>query len=383
MTEDRRVDLGLADFLKLDKAKISLESESEIKSQSAMRKVDANSNLEVSTELLSLFASNDWKKLSQISEAKITENELLSPIYRSLWVKSQIELKTTPASMLVAPLDSARKQLNKLNGIEPEVKKKARSLIKLCYAKLAETFVATQDTELYTHCINLAELPVKELSTKIPVCTNSLATKKTQQIKQKSKFLPLVIILLIAGIAGISAYFLADKIYLATPVATELAKLETPEAKLPDPKRASVLEHLDPLLHNTPSKPAPERIALKKTELVKARDPKVPIKQVDTTGPIEPEDVFNKIKNGEPLPVLSTESASIVPLKPDSKSLRFKLIARTKIMSSPSYTADSVGQLNIGQEVDVVEEGRVWLKLKAKSGRYGYVLAQDAVPVDK
>ena len=188
-----------------------------------------------------------------------------------------------------------------------------------------------------------------------------------------------IIFLLAAGLiaAGI-VYFIANKFYESKPVKTDIADLQTPVTELPSAKRAGVLEHLDPILYESDQKKVSVE---KKTNQVKKTTEQTKPKKVsaiDTNGPVEPEEVYSKILEGEPLPGKSEDKGSIVPLKPESKTKKFRVIAKSKILASPEYRAKVVGILKAGQEVEVIEEGRIWLKLKAKTGRYGYMLTQDA-----
>ena len=97
-----------------------------------------SSTFTISPELEKLIDSKSWQSVSEICERSLSKKDKKAPLYRSLWVKSQIELKTTPATMLVAPLDSARKQIEASTDIDKNLLKITDKEIKSSYRKLAK-----------------------------------------------------------------------------------------------------------------------------------------------------------------------------------------------------------------------------------------------------
>lgn len=56
----------------------------------------------------------------------------------------------------------------------------------------------------------------------------------------------------------------------------------------------------------------------------------------------------------------------------------YVIIAKTRVMAEPTYWAEVKGDLSIGDKVLVEEPIGKWLRIKAKNGKYGYILSQDA-----
>ncbi|RMD86584.1 MAG: hypothetical protein D6808_02975, partial [Candidatus Dadabacteria bacterium] len=59
----------------------------------------------------------------------------------------------------------------------------------------------------------------------------------------------------------------------------------------------------------------------------------------------------------------------------------YRVIADTRVMAQPSFLAYTLAELSLGARVEVVGRFGEWLKIRSKSGRYGYILSQDAEPV--
>lgn len=92
--------------------------------------------------------------------------------------------------------------------------------------------------------------------------------------------------------------------------------------------------------------------------------------------PTEPQATFedrsqDELRGGPPQAVLPHSGSS-----PTSGSM-FRVLARTSVVSAPSFGGRVIGVLEAGDRVLV--EGRVgrWLKLRSKKGRGGYVPAED------
>ena len=369
MTDDGRVDLGLSKFL-------NKEQPEEVVSDSLPEKDFKTSPFEISPELEKLIASKSWQSVSEICEKKISEDSQKAPLFRSLWVRSQIELGTTPATMLVAPLDSARKQIEGGKELNKDLLKITSKEIKSSYSKLAKELKRIGESDLFEHCLSFSGVKLED---KIVVEKEESKLIESSDNRKSAWLLPMFLLLLAGLLIAIGGYFFLNKLHKSRPVKTEIEDLKIPSTELPSATRAGVLEHLDPILYESDQKKTSmeKKSAQAKKPLKPTKPKKVGV--IDTSGPIEPEEVHQKILQGEPIPGKSEDKASIVPLKPESKTKKFRVIARSKILVSPEYRAKVVGSLKPGQEVEVIEEGRIWLKLKAKTGRYGYMLAQDAI----
>jgi len=57
----------------------------------------------------------------------------------------------------------------------------------------------------------------------------------------------------------------------------------------------------------------------------------------------------------------------------------YRVIARTDVLSRPTYRSYRVAVLVPGDKIQVDEDMGSWLRLKSRNGRPGYILAQDAV----
>jgi hypothetical protein len=57
---------------------------------------------------------------------------------------------------------------------------------------------------------------------------------------------------------------------------------------------------------------------------------------------------------------------------------RFRTITKTKVLSSPSMTANTLTELKAGSNIQVVARMGIWLELRSTGGRKGYIYVQDA-----
>jgi len=112
--------------------------------------------------------------------------------------------------------------------------------------------------------------------------------------------------------------------------------------------------------------------------------------KIDTTGPIEGTVFYPDLQRGD-----RRADRDDRGLFPESRSERsnekretfkqgklYRVIAKTRVLSSPSYFAVTMAFLDQGARVEVVEKTGEWLKLRSKMGQSGYILAQDTEPLN-
>lgn len=396
MNQEKRIDLGLAKLLakeekSINKKKTPIQSpeKQELKpreSESISDKLEVD--FIISSELEQLLFEKKWLEVAQLCEKKISEDKVLAPYYRSVWVASQVNLKTVPLSMLVAPLDSARKEYaEKYTDINSQrVNQFIDKSFKKSYASLAEGFKQGGDNKLFQHCLNLS-------GKQDDIFFDQAKFEQVEALEYESsnsskRFFLLISIVLSALALVLFLYFYKGLFSKTVPLMTELKKSDQPIIELPNTERIGVLEHLDPILYdakdttNTSVSESVQSKSVKKELPFEVSQTQDELKDINTNSPVEPKKVFKKIMEGEPIPIETAKSeVSNIPLKPESKTKTFRIIAKTNILAQANYKAEIIAKLKPGQEVDVIEEDRVWLKLKAKSGKYGFILSQDAIPI--
>ena len=101
---------------------------------------------------------------------------------------------------------------------------------------------------------------------------------------------------------------------------------------------------------------------------------------INTTGPIEPSDFPRSEVGARVQPRFSGDwspGAVEYPVERFSSPKVFEVIARTHVVTEPAYTAEEVVILHVGHKVEAEGRHGPWLRLRSKSGRVGFVLAQD------
>jgi len=114
--------------------------------------------------------------------------------------------------------------------------------------------------------------------------------------------------------------------------------------------------------------------------------------KIDTQGPLEgsifyPELRQEYTKDKEEVSLFPDSQDELKNPKPSNREVldrarMFRIISKTKVMSSPSYFAVAMAILDPGARIEVIEKMGDWLKLRSRMGQSGYVLAQDAEPLN-
>lgn len=176
-----------------------------------------------------------------------------------------------------------------------------------------------------------------------------------------------------------------------------------PTLILPAPSRIDDLSSLDGLLYHMEREPAKDAQGEEKEASVK---PVVPAEKevVNTSTPLEGSEFANLISTDvdRAYDVISAPKNGLLPQPrfddgPDdidrndprlqavnrfASPQLYKLIVRSDVMARPNYATFKVAELEEGASVYVIEEiGGKWLKIRAGSGKVGYILAQDAMKV--
>ncbi|MCB9030477.1 MAG: hypothetical protein H6619_05445 [Deltaproteobacteria bacterium] len=441
--KQKRLDLGFESLVS------SLAEDSDtaaeiVKSSQSTKQLDLNGKSSRSSasgvdDLQSLFDRKEWKTLQKLSEKELDRSEEESPLTRLFWVKSQLELKTVPASILSAPADSATKSLLKqIDQLDLKLKKEIALILIKIGSNLTSTLSDNLGFEFYNRSLKfdlgvadklrdvlvneqelvdqtLGKKKLKErrqqaidkltlkLGKKEKVATNSEEPKiKVASDKPKSKQLSyklIAVISLFAMLYGgyqykdqVLALFSddAEKPYLpietgeqraepVIPKAERVAKLTTLDAILYDMKEAKAgltKEEIDSSLPEKTEVSSPTKNATAPQHSVKKET-------VNTTSPVEgtvfyPE--LSKLQNQN----LADESSypgsspSLPSEDLSGKGELYRIIASTRVMSKPSFLGISIAYLDQGARIEVLSRSGDWLKVRSRKGKLGFVLAQDA-----
>ncbi len=185
----------------------------------------------------------------------------------------------------------------------------------------------------------------------------------------------------VAGLNHIDAVFYEVSNTVERPPASE--------SSLSDPARSDITS----VSQTSPAAKLPNRSPQELSQV--GTDAQMPAKEkVNTSYPLErrpidePADVTNQDENIPEIdfpPYRSNGSRGnsgtkdySVNVKRSASEPNFLVIARTKVMKEPTYWSETTADLAAGDRVLVEEELGKWLRIKAKNGNIGYILAQDA-----
>lgn len=106
--------------------------------------------------------------------------------------------------------------------------------------------------------------------------------------------------------------------------------------------------------------------------------------QLDTRSPIEPPEVREALSRPPARePNIMDLAQPAGRRRADNPQVTgpgvYRVIARTDVLSRPTYRSYRVAVLVPGDKIQVDEDMGSWLRLKSRNGRPGYILAQDAV----
>jgi len=161
---------------------------------------------------------------------------------------------------------------------------------------------------------------------------------------------------------------------------------------VPVPDRLSGLQ-LDAVLQDLNATPPQSKTVAGSVKVRPASvgAPSVPTKEViDTSSPVEPrnfpkfEAPAGKAPNESERKIDQEFVKDFPGKKPGVASFgteaRYRVLAPTRVISSPSIRAELITELRAGDTVVVDGEEGSWLRLRSKNGDLGYILRQDAVP---
>ena len=105
---------------------------------------------------------------------------------------------------------------------------------------------------------------------------------------------------------------------------------------------------------------------------------------INTQGPVEPKEVREALlrpPEREPNIMDLAKPAGRRQLErpADTGPGVYRIVARTDVLSRPTYRSYRVAILEVGDKIQVDEDMGAWLRLRSRNGRPGYILAQDAV----
>jgi hypothetical protein len=264
-----------------------------------------------------------------------------------------------------------------------------------------------------------------------------LAAQKALSTERRSgRFSSALWILLITALVGLGGYHLWQQSVgeaeqeLFAAVEISLAEPKTPQLKPASLKRIASLGHLDALLYdidnsdkqqgNGPSlsvvppvvapavitsgltsKTTPDALTPVKSTAPSQQTFKTTRALVNTSTPVEPESVrrlllappetptrkaigpgYVKGFPGESKAASRGDGTPSYPVYRYSPPRTYSIVVNTKVLSRPSYTSAVRAELKKGSKVEVEEDLTLWLKIRSRGGRVGYILAQDANPVD-
>ena len=112
---------------------------------------------------------------------------------------------------------------------------------------------------------------------------------------------------------------------------------------------------------------------------------------LDMNGPYEPKKVaqildrknvssYEREPEKQTEPEFPSDRRRPPPLPPGGigKGVRYEIMINTSVMERPSFSAPEVEELYVGDRVRVEERMGRWLKVRSRSGKPGYIMAQDA-----
>jgi hypothetical protein len=105
---------------------------------------------------------------------------------------------------------------------------------------------------------------------------------------------------------------------------------------------------------------------------------------VDTSGPVEPEGLFEE-RSARPSIPSNSRAGGRDPIDGRTMTVRgsqlFRVLVRTEVLAKPAFTANRIGFLQVGDEIEVERSEGPWLQVRSRMGRVGFVISQDVVPL--
>lgn len=484
--EGERVDLGISALLH-DDSSAAVGEPPQLSSAEEPASEEPRLSRSDASRYEELCAASAWGELAAFAEQRRAQaaNPATQLEAQLWWVRAQLEGELVPSAILIAPLESAIDELEKL----PNPATSVRELGCLLLSKAAERQAQNGDR---TAAIALRERAWKLGDTSQRVALQELIGQALREIEQHpgrefdaqlsrrhQALLELqsslgsveatepedavlvgtpvfvaqvgdrknhsvrnaLLLALIAGALVIGGYVAWQRLpgvaglvpldslpfrqqHAVGGVETALASMP-PTPIVPTPERVARVSDLDALYYDVQrmaEQPSPVARTVAREEAPAAQEPAQaspaaasaqpvrPKTVVDTSGPIEPEELRARITRGRARPHDESAPAGVSPFdddrppmfpgvgggaaKPPGKRSPFAqpsqgrgefytVIARTSILARPRYNTEVLGELEPGDRIKVEAKFGEWLRVVSRRGEFGFVFAQDARLLDE
>lgn len=393
----------------------------------AQSESEADQNDGHKDELHQLATQQEWMALVGRCEQLLREDQDTA-LAQAWWIVAQSKLSQIPAELLAAPLERVL-QSDELGsageGIEREVRLTTEALCAALEARgrreialhLLQLLSAREDAPASEVARGMASRAVEEMKAipsykrddmheqKLEALAHMLAhgavgpamtsTEKEDSVHGRRHPKVRLILLSLGFLAALGVLY-SQKFFHQDPlVIAPLALQHIPQSSrlsVPIPERLSGLQ-LDAVLQDLNALPSQSKPVTEppKTLPASAAAPSAPTKEViNTSTPVEPPN-FPRFESPATKPQRESERTidqgfvkDFPGKKPGAGSFgteaRYRVLAPTRVISSPSIRAELITELRAGDMVVVEGQEGSWLRLRSKNGDLGYILRQDAVP---
>lgn len=430
----------VASLTEILKKSVENSEEEPLKSADEGEKQPAVSTPPEGDELAALAGEGKWSELAKVCESKLAASEEVDQEARLWWIKSQFALSAIPVSILSPSLDSiSHLILKEGKAVSNEARRVCIELLKdfsvqlrkAGEADMADLFLSrikenTQETEQSAEESQSEASAVSQIKEE---ANEAIDFSELGKIPEPRKREGLALNLKVVATALLCiAILLPAAIYYRTiarsitafissapsdaekmaPSLTYIINDKDPQFLLPEPVRVAGLNNLDAVLYDLTSEAASPEPAADTTPMekpakaasAKPAEPSLAVTKLPDRSAEELEQIGKTTKDGVNTNYPEERSVPRLPRneedeiykidfppfrnkenRPSASSPRgpnYIIIARTRVMSEPSYWAPSNGDLQDGDRVLVEADLGKWLRIKAKNGEIGYILSQDA-----
>jgi hypothetical protein len=424
-SENRPVDLGLTALIsEAAKKKSSSEDEPETLEHEEIGEEDSQEEPVCSSrnQFEQLCEDKAWNELNSASESSLGTSGLVGLEAKLWWLRAQYELSAMPSSILVVPLESLLEDFREYGSLEEPPPEGCSQEERIRIYGYAASFVALLKdqisektySELEQRCSELgcgvSFVDLSSAENSVPESSNLEEEAEEREFKQMhhneaalplSNKQPLGSVLYLLGLVTVLLggwFYLQEGEVLSSRSPQVALTVEPPPLQGPQGERIARVSQLDAVLFDAETEPPspdekatvdevslrqepPQRV--KKTVSPKTKSKEIEV--VDTSGPLEPDNLYERTpvssdSRGSASEYASRRSGQETGGRTILGARVFRVLVRTEVLAKPTFTSERIGFLSVGDEVEVERSEGPWLQVRSRMGRVGFVMSQDVFP---